>query len=78
MPLRKVGKSATSRGQRSPSPVPQALAAARRALHQQTARVSELEGQIRKLTARREPVPDPPDHVALTDTDIYFRRRLPR
>jgi hypothetical protein len=55
--------------------VPQALQAARRALVQQTARVSELEGQIRELKARRESVPDAPDHVALSDTDIYWRRR---
>ncbi|MQA31703.1 MAG: hypothetical protein GEU82_18025 [Luteitalea sp.] len=73
MPVRKPLKSVSRRPVQVP--VPQALRAARRALDQQTARVTELEGRIRELTARREPAANAPVHVALTDTAIYWRRR---
>ena len=76
MPPRKPLRSSTRRSQPPPASPPRALTAARRALDRQTARVTELEEQIRLLTIPLQKVTEA--RVALTDTDIYWRRRLLR
>jgi hypothetical protein len=78
MPSAKRQKAVARRAQPATVPVPDALKAARRALDQQTARVTQLEARLHELTVS-PPIPPAPTRVVLTDTEIYWRgRRLLR